>query len=194
MSQSILKALGLGSSNSGTYLGHGEWSTTTGAGILQSINPTTNELIAEVAIRQRRRLRDRVGPRPERVRDLAHRAGAAPRRGDPRFRRRAARAQGGPRRAWSRSRMGKILPEGVGEVQEMIDICDFAVGLSRQLYGLTMHSERPGHRMYEQWHPLGVVGVITRLQLPGRGVGVERGHRRGLRRRRALEAVAARRR
>ena len=55
--------------------------------------------------------------------------------------------------------MGKSLQEGYGEVQEMIDICDFAVGLSRQLYGLTMHSERPAHRMYEQWHPLGAVGV-----------------------------------
>ena len=61
--------------------------------------------------------------------------------------------------------MGKIpWPKAKAEVQEMIDICDFATGLSRQLYGLTMHSERPGHRfMYEQWHPLGVVGVMERL-------------------------------
>jgi len=62
--------------------------------------------------------------------------------------------------------MGKSLQEGLGEVQEMIDICDFAVGLSRQLYGLTMHSERPGHRMYEQWHPLGVVGIISAFNFP----------------------------
>jgi aldehyde dehydrogenase (NAD+) len=62
--------------------------------------------------------------------------------------------------------MGKIKAEGVGEVQEMIDICDFAVGLSRQLYGLTIHSERPAHRMYEQWHPLGAVGVITAFNFP----------------------------
>jgi aldehyde dehydrogenase (NAD+) len=62
--------------------------------------------------------------------------------------------------------MGKSLQEGYGEVQEMIDICDFAVGLSRQLYGLTMHSERPQHRMYEQWHPLGVVGVISAFNFP----------------------------
>ncbi|KAA3648630.1 MAG: aldehyde dehydrogenase family protein [Chloroflexi bacterium] len=62
--------------------------------------------------------------------------------------------------------MGKIRAEGWGEVQEMIDICDFAVGLSRQLYGLTMHSERPQHRMYEQWHPLGIVGVITAFNFP----------------------------
>jgi aldehyde dehydrogenase (NAD+) len=62
--------------------------------------------------------------------------------------------------------MGKSLQEGYGEVQEMIDICDFAVGLSRQLHGLTMHSERPGHRMYEQWHPLGVVGIISAFNFP----------------------------
>ena len=62
--------------------------------------------------------------------------------------------------------MGKSLQEGYGEVQEMIDICDFAVGLSRQLYGLTMHSERSAHRMYEQWHPLGVVGIISAFNFP----------------------------
>ena len=62
--------------------------------------------------------------------------------------------------------MGKSLQEGLGEVQEMIDICDFAGGLSRQLYGLTMHSERPGHRMQEQYHPLGVVGIISSFNFP----------------------------
>ncbi len=62
--------------------------------------------------------------------------------------------------------MGKSLQEGWGEVQEMIDICDFAVGLSRQLYGLTMHSERPDHRMYEQWHPMGIVGIISAFNFP----------------------------
>src|SRR5574343_93967 len=62
--------------------------------------------------------------------------------------------------------MGKSLQEGKGEVQEMIDICDFAVGLSRQLYGLPMHSERPKHRMYEQWHPLGIVGIISAFNFP----------------------------
>ena len=62
--------------------------------------------------------------------------------------------------------MGKIRAEGLGEVQEMIDICDFAVGLSRQLYGLTMHSERPAHRMYEQWHPLGVMAIISAFNFP----------------------------
>src|SRR5690606_29009968 len=62
--------------------------------------------------------------------------------------------------------MGKSYQEGLGEVQEMIDICDFAVGLSRQLHGLTMHSERPGHRMYEQYHPLGIVGIISAFNFP----------------------------
>ena len=62
--------------------------------------------------------------------------------------------------------MGKSLQEGLGEVQEMIDICDFAVGLSRQLHGLTMHSERPGHRLYEQYHPFGVVGIISAFNFP----------------------------
>ena len=62
--------------------------------------------------------------------------------------------------------MGKSLQEGFGEVQEMIDICDFAVGLSRQLYGLTMHSERPSHRMYEQWHPMGICGIISAFNFP----------------------------
>ena len=62
--------------------------------------------------------------------------------------------------------MGKIRAEGEGEVQECIDIFDFAVGLSRQLYGLTMHSERPAHRMYEQWHPMGIVGIITAFNFP----------------------------
>ena len=84
---------------------------------------------------------------------------------------------------------GKILSEGLGEVQEMIDICDFAVGLSRQLYGLTIATERPGHRMMETWHPLGVVGVISAFNFPGRRMGVERLPRLRLRRQRGLEAV-----
>src|SRR5690606_9397270 len=62
--------------------------------------------------------------------------------------------------------MGKSYQEGLGEVQEMIDICDLAVGLSRQLHGFTMHSERPGHRMYEQYHPLGIVGIISAFNFP----------------------------
>ena len=84
---------------------------------------------------------------------------------------------------------GKILQEGLGEVQEVIDICDFAVGLSRQLHGLTIASERPGHRMMETWHPLGTGGGDQRLQLPGRGVGLERGAGAGVRRHGDVEAV-----
>ncbi len=89
---------------------------------------------------------------------------------------------------------GKITSEALGEVQEMIDICQFAVGLSRQLYGRTIASERPGHRLMETWHPLGVVGVDHRVQLPGRGVGME--HRGGARVRGhgGVEAVEAERR
>ena len=86
---------------------------------------------------------------------------------------------------------GKIESEALGEVQEMIDICDFAVGLSRQLHGLTIAIERPGHRLMEQWHPLGPVGVITRVQLPRRGVVVERRAGRRVRQPGALEAERA---
>jgi aldehyde dehydrogenase (NAD+) len=82
----------------------------------------------------------------------------------------------------------KALQEGYGEVQEMIDICDFAVGLSRQLHGLTMHSERPAHRMYEQWHPAGSSRHHLRFQLPGRGLELEQYARLGLRRYLHLEA------
>ena len=84
---------------------------------------------------------------------------------------------------------GKITSEGLGEVQEMIDICDFAVGLSRQLYGLTIATERAEHRMMENWHPLGVVGVISAFNFPGRRVVVERGARARVRRLGGVEAV-----
>ena len=85
---------------------------------------------------------------------------------------------------------GKIKAEGDGEVQEMIDIADFAVGQSRMLYGKTMHSERPGHRMYEQWHPLGVVGRRHRVQLSGCRLGMERDARSSLRQRNDMETFA----
>ena len=85
--------------------------------------------------------------------------------------------------------VGKIVSEGLGEVQEMIDICDFAVGLSRQLYGLAIASERPGHRMTETWHPHGAVRGHLRLQFSRRGLVLECGARARLRRSRHLEAV-----
>jgi aldehyde dehydrogenase (NAD+) len=89
---------------------------------------------------------------------------------------------------------GKIRSEGLGEVQEMIDICDFAVGLSRQLHGLTIASERPGHRMMETWHPIGPCRRDQRLQFPGRGVVVERGAGDRVRRFRSSGSRATRRR
>ena len=85
--------------------------------------------------------------------------------------------------------VGKITQEALGEVQEMIDMCDFAVGLSRQLYGLTIASERPRHRLAEQWHPAGTGRRDHGLQFPGRRLGLERDARPGLRRCRGLEAV-----
>ena len=85
--------------------------------------------------------------------------------------------------------MGKSLQEGYGEVQEMIDICDFAVGLSRQLHGFTMHSERPGHRMYEQYHPLGIVGIISAFNFPGCRMELEYHACMGLWRCMCLEAL-----
>ncbi len=98
---------------------------------------------------------------------LEWRAVPAPRRGEVvRLLGNALRAKKSDLGALVSLEMGKIRAEGDGEVQEMIDICDFATGLSRQLYGLTMHSERPSHRMYEQWHPLGVVGIISAFNFP----------------------------
>ncbi len=165
MPADILKALGLGTINSGTYLGSGEWSTTRDAGLLQSINPTTNEVIAEVHASS-----------PADYETVIARAQAAfkvwrttpaPRRGE------AVRLCGEALRQHKDAlgslvalEMGKSKPEGDGEVQEMIDIADFAVGQSRMLYGYTMHSERPGHRMYEQYHPLGLVGIISAFNFP----------------------------
>ena len=87
--------------------------------------------------------------------------------------------------------VGKIAQEGLGEVQEMIDICDFAVGLSRQLYGRSIASERPGHRLTETWHPLGPVAVISGVQLPGRRVELERRARARVRRPGRVEAFGA---
>lgn len=87
--------------------------------------------------------------------------------------------------------VGKITAEARGEVQEMIDVCQFSVGLSRQLYGRTIASERAGHRLLETWHPLGVVGVITAFNFPGRGLGVEHRGGTGLRRHGGVETLGA---
>jgi aldehyde dehydrogenase (NAD+) len=165
MSAPILKALGLGQNNSGTYLGRGEWSKTTDAGLLQSINPSTNEIIAEVHASSASDYAAIVERAQEAFKTW--RTTPAPRRGEAvRLCADALRRHKDALGSLVALEMGKSKPEGDGEVQEMIDIGDFAVGLSRQLYGLTMHSERPGHRMYEQWHPLGLVGVISAFNFP----------------------------
>jgi aldehyde dehydrogenase (NAD+) len=159
---SVLTSLGLSSANSGVYAGG--WVDAAGETI-EVENPATGEAIARVTLASaedyERVVRSSVDTF-DRWRMLP-----APRRGE------YVRALGDALRrhrdelgALVSLEMGKILPEGIGEVQEMIDICDFATGLSRQLYGLTMASERPLHRMYEQWHPLGPVGVISAFNFP----------------------------
>jgi aldehyde dehydrogenase (NAD+) len=161
--QGILSGLGIGAVNSGA--GWGEWIDRPSGGELTSISPADGTVLARVRM---------AGPQD--YDEVAEHAAAtflkwrlcpAPRRGE------IVREIGNELRlhkdelgALVSLEMGKILAEGKGEVQEMIDIADFAVGLSRQLYGLTMHSERPTHRMYEQWHPLGVAGVITAFNFP----------------------------
>ena len=165
MSAPILQALGLTQKNSGTYLGNGEWSKTADAGVLPSINPSTNEVIAETYASNASDYETIV--KSAQATFAIWRATPAPRRGE------AVRLCGEALRRHKDAlgslvalEMGKIKPEGDGEVQEMIDIADFAVGQSRMLYGLSMHSERPGHRMYEQWHPIGLVGIISAFNFP----------------------------
>jgi aldehyde dehydrogenase (NAD+) len=130
-----------------------------------SIEPSTGQVLGEVLLADEDCYRQMV-PQIQQA-FLAWREVPAPRRGQLiRDLGTALREQIEPLGTLVSREMGKILPEGVGEVQEMIDICDFAVGLSRQLCGQTMHSERPGHRMYEQWHPLGPVGIISAFNFP----------------------------
>ena len=165
MSHSILSALGLAETQSGTYLGNGEWSKTTDAGVLEPVNPTTGEVLGRVHASSRADY-DAIVERAQAA-FRVWRTTPAPRRGEAiRLCADALRAHKDALGSLVALEMGKSKPEGDGEVQEMIDIGDFAVGLSRQLYGLTMHSERPGHRMYEQWHPLGLVGIISAFNFP----------------------------
>ncbi len=159
----ILRRLGLEPVNSGACWG--EWIDKPSGGELASVNPATGETLACVSMAGSQDYEQVMARSSEAF--PKWRALPAPRRGQ------IVREIAGELRrnqedlgALVTLEMGKILAEGRGEVQEMIDIADFAVGLSRQLYGLTMHSERPGHRMYEQWHPLGSVGVITAFNFP----------------------------
>jgi aldehyde dehydrogenase (NAD+) len=162
--RNLLARLHLGEVNPGACSGPDGWGTDSGQRLI-SYNPTTGQPIAQViqasangceaTIRsaQAAFARWRETPAPKRgllIYDLAV----------------ALREAQEPLGELVTLEVGKIRAEGIGEVQEMIDICDFATGLSRQLYGLTMPSERPEHRMFEQWHPLGVVGVISAFNFP----------------------------
>jgi aldehyde dehydrogenase (NAD+) len=160
--QEIFGALGLGSNNSGVFAG--EWLEPSGE-VIEVINPTTAETLATVGMASAEDY-DRVAAHSVETFER-WRLVPAPQRGQ--YVRRlgdALRENIEPLGALVTLEMGKIFPEGVGEVQEMVDICDFAVGLSRQLYGNTMASERPNHRMYEHWHPLGPIGVISAFNFP----------------------------
>jgi aldehyde dehydrogenase (NAD+) len=165
MIDALLRSLELAPMNAGTWSGSGGWLDDASAKIIESINPTTGAVIAAV--------RSTTPAQYEQVMASAvaaaklWRSVPAPKRGE------AVRLMGEELRKYKSElgslvslEMGKIKAEGDGEVQEMIDIADFAVGQSRMLYGVQMHSERPNHRMFEQWHPLGVVGVISAFNFP----------------------------
>jgi L-aminoadipate-semialdehyde dehydrogenase len=158
----VFAALGIEEDNSGVHAG--EWIQATGETI-DVINPSTGDSIARVTMAS---ADDYEKVANSSVETFARwRRLPAPKRGE--YVRRlgnALRENIDALGALVTLEMGKIHPEGVGEVQEMVDICDFAVGLSRQLYGATMTSERPNHRMYEHWHPLGPVGVISAFNFP----------------------------
>ncbi|WP_226470219.1 L-piperidine-6-carboxylate dehydrogenase [Luteimonas panaciterrae] len=165
MTHPVLTALGLGDNESGTYLGNGEWSKTTDAGVLEPVNPTDGSVLARVQASSDSDYETLIGRAQAAFK--IWRTTPAPRRGEAiRLCAEALRTHKDALGSLVALEMGKSKPEGDGEVQEMIDIGEFAVGLSRQLYGLTMHSERPGHRMYEQWHPIGLVGIISAFNFP----------------------------
>jgi aldehyde dehydrogenase (NAD+) len=159
----FLRQLHIGPQNSGTSTGS-TWLTTTAAAF-ESFSPVDGRPIAAVTATDRTAYDAVVGAATTAFAEW--RLWPAPRRGEVvRQIGEALRRQKADLGRLVSYEMGKSLQEGYGEVQEMIDICDFAVGLSRQLTGLTMHSERPAHRMYEQWHPLGVVGIISAFNFP----------------------------
>ncbi len=162
MDKSFLKVLGIEEVNLGSSSGLHSYGN--GAPI-ESYSPVDGQLIAKVTTTTPAEYNQIVLQAKEAFK--VWRTTPAPKRGE------IVRQYGNELRAHKDAlgrlvsyEMGKSLQEGWGEVQEMIDICDFAVGLSRQLYGLTMHSERPNHRMYEQWHPLGIVGIISAFNFP----------------------------
>jgi aldehyde dehydrogenase (NAD+) len=159
----ILAGLGIAAVNDGAW--SGSWHADASAKVAESVNPATGEVIAKVRTAGAKDYERVLATSAEAFRTW--RTVPAPRRGE------AVRQVGEALRASKdllgslvSLEMGKIKAEGDGEVQEMIDMADFAVGQSRMLYGLSMHSERPQHRMFEQWHPLGVVGVISAFNFP----------------------------
>ena len=162
---SLLSRLGLGPLNSGGWSGSNGWSKTQEGALMNVRNPATGTVIAQVRPASAADYDDVLQSAVETA--ALWRTVPAPKRGE------AVRLLGEELRRNKTDlgtlvslENGKILAEGLGEVQEMIDIADFAVGQSRMLYGSTMHSERPQHRMYEQWHPLGVVGIISAFNFP----------------------------
>ncbi len=161
--QDILKQLGIKDSNPGVSTGV-NWMKSGGETIVSS-SPVDAKNIASVAGADKESYESVIKKAEEAFKEW--RTWPAPKRGEiVRQIAEALRAKKEPLGKLVSYEMGKSLQEGYGEVQEMIDICDFAVGLSRQLHGLTMHSERPLHRMYEQWHPLGIVGIISAFNFP----------------------------
>lgn len=161
--QDILKQLGIETVNGGTSTGK-NWISSKGKSI-SSFSPVDGKKLADVVSADDDSYEQVLSSASKAF--LEWRMWPSPKRGD------VVRQFGEALRKYKEPlgklvsyEMGKSLQEGYGEVQEMIDICDFAVGLSRQLHGLTMHSERPGHRMYEQWHPLGIVGIISAFNFP----------------------------
>jgi len=162
MDKSFLTTLGLSGQNTGTSTGIKDMGS---AASIASYSPVDGALIGSVSETSREQYEAVIESATEAFKYW--RTVPAPKRGE------IVRQYGDKLRFYKDAlgklvsyEMGKSLQEGWGEVQEMIDICDFAVGLSRQLYGLTMHSERPNHRMYEQWHPLGIVGIISAFNFP----------------------------
>ena len=161
----FLKELGINEINSGSSTSFDKWGPIEGREILNVITPITGEVIAKVAQANAEDYEKVVKKAEENF--LKWRMIPAPKRGD------IVRQLGNELRAKKEAlgklvtlEMGKIVVEGMGEVQEMIDICDMAVGMSRQLFGSIMQSERPLHKMYEQWHPLGIVGIISAFNFP----------------------------
>ena len=161
----VLKELGIEAVNAGGSSGSDWWSRPSDAGVLDSINPATGEVMASVNLCSAADYERLVQETTNAFQQW--RMVPAPKRGElVRLVGEALREKKDVLGTLVAMEVGKIKAEGDGEVQEMIDMADFAVGQSRMLYGQTMHSERPHHRMYEQWHPLGPIGVITAFNFP----------------------------